>query len=100
MIVLKKLANSQGKHTQGDVTIVGPSGSKTIVYGDEIFSEPGWYCVIYDKKPTAVMGCPKCRYAAYLIDHQIAADGTVTPSCVCPRDGCGWHETVKLEGWE
>jgi len=31
--------------------------------------------------------------------HQIAADGTVTPSCVCPYKGCGWHEFVRLVGW-
>ena len=31
--------------------------------------------------------------------HTIAADGTVSPSLVCPVDGCGWHEVVRLEGW-
>jgi hypothetical protein len=31
--------------------------------------------------------------------HTIASDGTVTPSCVCPRDGCGFHEHVKLIDW-
>lgn len=31
--------------------------------------------------------------------HAIAEDGTVTPSVVCPIEGCGFHEWVKLEGW-
>lgn len=31
--------------------------------------------------------------------HAIADDGTVTPSVVCPIEGCGFHEWVKLEGW-
>jgi len=31
--------------------------------------------------------------------HQVAADGTVTPSAVCPVTGCGWHEFIRLLGW-
>lgn len=41
--------------------------------------------------------CPKCSYAAAL-DHEIAADGTVTPSVECPS-GCGFHDAVKLADW-
>ena len=35
----------------------------------------------------------------HLGTHRIAADGTVTPSCVCPIKGCTWHEMVRLIGW-
>lgn len=38
-------------------------------------------------------------HRAMLDDHVISADGSVTPSLVCPEPGCGWHENVKLEGW-
>lgn len=31
--------------------------------------------------------------------HVVATDGTVTPSCVCPRPGCGWHEMIRLLDW-
>ncbi len=31
--------------------------------------------------------------------HNIAEDGIVTPSCVCPIAGCGFHDWFKLEGW-
>lgn len=31
--------------------------------------------------------------------HTISQDGTVTPSVVCPVDGCGFHEVVRLDGW-
>lgn len=33
--------------------------------------------------------------------HDIAADGTVTPSIVCPghRQGCTWHVWGRLDGW-
>jgi len=35
-----------------------------------------------------------------LTDHTINEDGTVSPSLVCPYEGCEWHENVKLEGWQ
>jgi hypothetical protein len=31
--------------------------------------------------------------------HKIAADGTVSPSFVCPHPGCGFHEFIVLSGW-
>ena len=34
-----------------------------------------------------------------LAGHQIALDGTVTPSVLCSAPGCGWHEYVQLIGW-
>jgi len=34
-----------------------------------------------------------------LTDHQIREDGTVSPSVVCPKDGCTFHEYIKLENW-
>jgi hypothetical protein len=32
--------------------------------------------------------------------HAVAADGTVTPSYVCPVGGCTFHEWVRLDGWD
>ncbi len=49
---------------------------------------------------TAAFICPKCGNLAMLIDHKIAPDGTVTPSVVCPHEGCTFHEFIRLEGWE
>lgn len=31
--------------------------------------------------------------------HAIAADGTASPSVVCPYDACSWHVFVKLVDW-
>lgn len=31
--------------------------------------------------------------------HTVTEDGTVSPSYVCPVDGCGWHVWVRLDGW-
>jgi len=42
--------------------------------------------------------CPN-GHSDVLDDHTIADDGTVTPSVVCPYDGCDWHVHVRLEGW-
>lgn len=32
--------------------------------------------------------------------HSVGAGGIVRPSSVCPVDGCGFHQWVKLEGWD
>lgn len=34
------------------------------------------------------------------LDHEIAADGTVTPSLWHDTPECGWHVHGKLEGWQ
>lgn len=31
--------------------------------------------------------------------HEIAADGTASPSVVCPVSGCDFHEFIRLDGW-
>jgi hypothetical protein len=43
-----------------------------------------------------------CRngHTCALTQHTIAPDGTVSPSLVCPELGCGFHEWVRLEGWQ
>jgi hypothetical protein len=32
-------------------------------------------------------------------EHRIDSNGTVTPSVVCPHEGCSWHVFVRLVGW-
>ncbi len=51
-----------------------------------------------DGQPTALACCAKGHIAS-LSDHDIAADGAVTPSLVCPEEGCTFHEFVQLDGW-
>lgn len=48
---------------------------------------------------TARVACPDCGQSAPIWYHDIAADGTVTPSLICPMDGCSWHVFVTLLGW-
>lgn len=58
-----------------------------------------WKRVVIDSKVTARVICPGCSMVSALT-HDIAEDGTVTPSVVCPFKGCGFHDNVKLEGWQ
>jgi len=50
-------------------------------------------------EPSAAFTCPVCGTTGMLFDHAIAPDGTVTPSVVCPKEGCTFHEMIRLEGW-
>jgi hypothetical protein len=59
----------------------------------------GWRPVKHDDIPTAMLQCSN-GHRALLSTHQIAADGTVTPSAVCPYEGCNFHEWIRLAGWE
>lgn len=45
-----------------------------------------------------LLTCPGCGYEAFL-DHDVAPDGSVSPSVVCPMD-CGFHDFVRLEDWD
>ena len=47
---------------------------------------------------TVMLSCTN-GHVASLRDHIIAIDGTVTPSVVCPWEGCTFHEWVVLDGW-
>lgn len=42
--------------------------------------------------------CPN-GHDGTLLDHTIAPDGAVSPSVVCPQEGCTFHDSVRLEGW-
>lgn len=48
----------------------------------------------------AMVTCQNDReHVATLSDHKIDENGVVTPSLVCPVEGCGFHEWVRLQGW-
>ena len=65
---------------------------------DDITMSTGtWRGTFPDAKSVRV-SCPGCGSAGYL-NHDVAADGTVTPSLVCPHSVCGFHEYVRLVGW-
>lgn len=70
--------------------------------GDIWLQEPGVYRTAWNadkSQRSASVACPDCGRTASLSGHDIADDGTVTPSVVCPYEGCSFHDYVKLEGW-
>lgn len=44
---------------------------------------------------SAYIVCPN-GHGASLLDHKIAWDGNVSPSVVCPEDGCGFHAIIQF----
>lgn len=65
---------------------------------DRDLMSPGeWFPVTSEGRLTARVACPDCGQVATL-DHDILADGTITPSLDCPV-GCGFHEQGRLLEW-
>jgi hypothetical protein len=72
---------------------------------DDPWSSPGTYTRVTSTSgvASAIVVCPRCKRGASLSHdggHTIAVDGTVSPSLVCPYDGCDWHVYARLEGWK
>jgi hypothetical protein len=53
-----------------------------------------------DGTRTATLQCPGCGKVASMSQHTIEPDGTVSPSAVCPYEGCTFHQWIRLEGWK
>ncbi len=66
--------------------------------GDTPFTPLVWYRLT-GAADSLLATCAK-GHTANLSDHSVAQDGIVTPSVVCPTEGCHWHENVQLEGWD
>ncbi len=49
----------------------------------------------------ATISCPECGKASTMSTriHSVTADGTVTPSYVCPHTPCPFHKYVRLADW-
>lgn len=68
--------------------------------GDAAYDDrPRWRPLRDGARWSATLTCGLCGRPATLVDHEIADDGTVSPSVECPHDGCRWHVFVKLNGW-
>lgn len=71
----------------------------------ETLPPPGWcpaltWARATDTRGGVLLSCAN-GHEGYLDpkQHTVAADGTVTPSAVCPVKGCTWHEFIRLGGW-
>jgi hypothetical protein len=60
-----------------------------------------WWATVENNPLTyvIVMRCPECNQISDLDDHNIDSDGVVTPSLICPREHCDFHEMVRLLDW-
>ena len=67
----------------------------SIPHGNATGPAPSWY----QWGQLTMLRCPRGHVAS--LDHDIAADGAVSPSAVCPGDRmpCDFHEFIRLEGW-
>ena len=74
----------------------------TLPRESEHWPSPGTWTLVRSKERgqvTARVACVDCGQSAPIWFHEITADGTVTPSLVCPMEGCSWHVHIKLDGW-
>lgn len=77
-------------------TMIELERSYTLPYDEEPLT---WKPVTSDGRRTAMLVCSN-GHAGSIANHEIASDGTVTPSVVCATENCSFHEFVKLVGWE
>lgn len=68
-------------------------------YGALLDESLTWKPSKLDGVQTATIECRNGHYG-WLSDHEIAVDGTVSPSVVCPDEQCTFHEFIKLTGWK
>jgi hypothetical protein len=69
--------------------------------GDNVFENTialVWVATMTESGPGAWM-VDSNKHSRSLMYHEIANDGTVTPSVECPIHGCGFHEYVQLADW-
>ena len=67
--------------------------------GKYVLAEHNWRKINDDRFKAHVI-CPECEAMFSLRHHTIAPNGEVSPSLVCPTDGCEFHEFVTLENWK
>lgn len=71
---------------------------RSVLQSNDRYEPDTWKGVIRDGVRGAGYTCPN-GHTASLADHDIAENGMVAPSVVCPEEGCTFHEYIQLEGW-
>lgn len=66
---------------------------------DHLLMKGTWRLWKGGERPCVFFCCPKCGELG-MLDHEVNADGTITPSVQCPKAQCTFHETVRLLGWK
>lgn len=47
----------------------------------------------------AIVWCPDCNLRIGIRGHEISETGELSPSLVCPHEGCNFHEYVQLRNY-
>ena len=71
----------------------------SVPYDESQGNNTWWFHTLSDGRKFVVTRCPN-GHTGSLSDHSIAPDGTVSPSVVCQREGCNFHEFIKLADFE
>jgi hypothetical protein len=66
--------------------------------GDDPMRKGEWRLWQQHDAVRVVVCCPDCGEVAEL-DHEVSANGTVSPSLDCPNMRCKFHESGRLEDW-
>lgn len=63
---------------------------------------PGtWFPVtLPDGRRSAMLNCPGCPCTGSLSNHEVAVDGTVSPSVLLTCQHGTFHDFIRLENWE
>lgn len=72
----------------------------TIQHDQELSKPNTWAIFRYQSGRVQVVTRCANGHIGSLDDHEIDADGVVSPSVVCQKNGCDFHEFIQLEGWE
>lgn len=61
---------------------------------------PGWWPTPQDNRGSRSVWfrCPNGHVGTLWV-HEIAPDGTVSPSVACPNPECSFHDSIRLENW-
>lgn len=57
-----------------------------------------WRCWNNKGTENVFVKCPGCGQE-YRLEHDVSAEGVISPSLECPSDDCTFHDTVILVGW-
>ena len=79
-------------------TFAGPSGSAIVVPRVAHVDAKGLCWDWAPERDSPTLRCPN-GHIGTLMDHEIAADDTVSPSVQCPHEGCNFHAHVRLGNW-
>lgn len=66
---------------------------------DHLLTKGTWRLWKSGERSSVFFCCPTCGELG-MLNHEVNADGTITPSVQCPKEKCPFHDMVRLLGWK